>query len=215
MHFNVLIATPGQSMTSGYVKSLMETANVLNNKNISFKFLNAYSSLVHNARELTISGGTLNVDDNGPLGGSVTYDKVFWIDSDIEWTPDQFLKLYESDLDIVSGAYILADGNLTTVHTKEYLMGIPKDIVKKLRGVIKVQSVGFGFVAIKNGVFEKLERPWFGHYSQFMENSNGQKIPISLGEDVSWCIRAANAGFDINFDTSVLVNHIKTQIISW
>ena len=89
-HFDVLIATPGHSLEAQYVKSLVDTLAECNIRGVSYRWLNSYSSLVHNARETTITGGdgfTLNPLDKGPLGDSVKYNKIFWIDSDISWTP--------------------------------------------------------------------------------------------------------------------------------
>jgi hypothetical protein len=217
-HYDVLIATPGSKLEARYVRSLVETLAECDKRKISYKWLNAYSSLVHHARELTASGGEgleLNPDHVGPMGDSVTYNKIFWIDSDISWKPEQFFKLYDAEEEVISGAYLLADGVTTTVHTKEYLQGIPKTVIKKMNTVTQVQSVGFGFVAIKTGVFERMERPWFAHMLQNIVNSRGDKLPDALGEDISWCVRAYKAGIPIYFDPSVLVNHTKTVEIDW
>ena len=217
-HYDVLIATPGAKLESRYVRSLVETLAECDKRDISYKWLNAYSSLVHHARELTASGGeglNLNPDDRGPLGDSVTYNKIFWIDSDISWTPEQFFKLYDAEHEVISGAYLLADGVTTTVHTQEYLQGIPKNVIKNMKETTQVQSIGFGFVAIKSGVFERMERPWFAHMLQPIMNSRGESLPDALGEDISWCVRAYKAGIPIHFDPSVLVNHTKTVEIDW
>jgi hypothetical protein len=217
-HYDVLIATPGHSLESQYVTSLTETLSELNRQGISYKWLNAYSSLVHNARELTATGGgnhTLNPLDTGPLGNSVTYNKIFWIDSDISWTPKDFLKIYNSDYDVVTGAYLLADGVTSSVHEWGTPGGIPVEKIKSLKNPLKIQSMGFGFVAMKSGVFEKLERPWFGHYTQALQLEDGRTIDTYLGEDISWSINAYKAGVEIYFDPTVLVGHMKKVKIGW
>lgn len=217
-HFDILIATPGHSLEAQYVKSLTETLAECDSRGISYKWLNSYASLVHNARELTVSGGdgyTLNALDTGPLGNSVTYNKMFWIDSDISWGVEDFFKLYDSEHEVVTGAYLLADNNTTSVHAWGTPGGIPKEDIPKLKEITKIQSMGFGFVAIKSGVFEKLERPWFGHYTQQMQIGHNQFIDTYLGEDISWCINAYKAGVEIYFDPSVLVGHMKKVKIQW
>ena len=131
-HYDVLIATPGHSLEAQYVKSLSETLAECNSRGVSYKWLNSYSSLVHNARETTITGGdgfTLNPLDKGPLGDSVTYNKIFWIDSDISWTPEDFFKIYDSEYDVTTGAYLLADGFTTSVHA----LGKPGGLAKEER----------------------------------------------------------------------------------
>ena len=94
-HYNVVIATPGFSMDAEYVKALMATCERLVDEGISFTFLSEYSSFVPHAREATAMGGReLRYDKKQIAGGRFTYDKIFWIDSDIVWTPEDFLKLY-------------------------------------------------------------------------------------------------------------------------
>lgn len=217
-HYDVLIATPGAKLEAQYVKSLVETLAECTARSITFKWLNGYSSLVHHARELTASGGEgleLNPNHRGPLGDSVTYNKIFWIDSDIEWTPEQFFKLYDSECDVVSGVYLLADGVTTSVHAWGTPGGIPKHEILSMKELTHVQSIGFGFVAIRSGVFERMERPWFAHLHQNVEAEDGRVLTDSLGEDISWCVRAYKAGIPVFLDPTVLVNHMKLQKITW
>ena len=217
-HYNVLIATPGNLLEAEYVRSLVLTLAECDKRGISYKWLNAYSSLVHHARELTISDSNnlnLNPDDKGPVGDSVTYNKIFWIDSDISWSVEDFFKLYDSDEEVISGVYLLANGKTSTVHTEDHPAGVPKDIIKTMSVITQAKNVGFGFVAVKSGVFEKIQRPWFAHIPQMMYNSNGETLFDSLGEDTSWCIRITEAGVKIYFDPTVLVGHIKKSTITW
>jgi hypothetical protein len=215
-HYDVLIATPGSSLESGYVKSLTKTLTECHNKNISYLWLNASSSLVHHARELTISGSenlSLNPDDTAPVGGRVTYNKIIWIDSDIIWEPEDFFKIYYSEYDVVSGVYLLADGITSSVHDKNG--EIQGNRFRFLSEPFQVQSIGFGFVAMKNGVFEKIERPWFKHVDQKIKRSDGTEIVDSLGEDISWCVKAYNVGIPIYCDPSVLVGHTKKNVVGF
>lgn len=217
-HYNVLIATPGNSLSNMYVKSLTETLSECDNKNISYKWLNSYSSLVHHARELTVTGGNsleLDPDHKGPLGDTVTYDKIFLIDSDISWKVEDFFKLYNSDLEVISGAYLLFNGLVSTIHTENFPGGIPKNKIVEIKDIQEANSIGLGFVAVKSGVFESIERPWFAHLPQAIQTSSGKIIYDSVGEDISWCMRVKNSGKKIYFDPTVLVNHIKTVSLGW
>jgi hypothetical protein len=58
-HYDILIATPGAMMESQYVKSLVNTLAECDKRRLTYKFISAYGSLVHHARELTCSGGEL------------------------------------------------------------------------------------------------------------------------------------------------------------
>ena len=218
-HYDVLIATPGAMLEAQYVKSLVLTLAECDKRGITYKWLNAYTSLVHHARELTASGSDdLNLDPSqiSPGGKDITYNKIFWIDSDISWTVEQFFKLYDSEYDVATGCYLLADGFTTTVHAWGAPGGMPATDIIKMKDPIRVQSLGFGFVAMKSGVFEKIQRPWFSHeYVKVGEDSNGKDVLDAVGEDISWCVKAYRAGIELYFHPDVLVTHMKKQPITW
>lgn len=218
-HYDVLIATPGAMVEAQYVKSLVLTLAECDKRGVTYKWLNNYSSLVHHARELTASGTegrNLDPTQKTPGGKDMGYKKIFWIDSDIAWTPDQFFKIYDSRFDVISGAYLLEDGSTTTVHAWGTPGGMPANQIVRMKDPIKVQSIGFGFVAMKSGVFERIPRPWFNlEYVKVGEDVNGREVVDSVGEDVSWCVKAYRAGIDLYFDPTVLVTHIKKQPITW
>jgi GT2 family glycosyltransferase len=125
------------------------------------------------------------------------------------------LKLYESDKDIISGAYLLANGQV--VAYKE-LFKSPLGYIEVLnmKEPIKVHGIGFGFVAVKQGVFESITRPWFQQAVATMQNEDGTEyqFPI-MGEDISWCERVKAQGYDIWFDPEVRVTHHKMMTLSW
>lgn len=211
-HYNVLIVTPGSEMDANYVSSLTETLTECNNRGITYKWLTAKGSLVHQAREAALTGkSNLNPDDKGPLNDTVTYDKLFMIDSDITWKMTDFFRLYDSDKDVICGAYLLADGVTSSISQNTLLT---KSEILRLKGLQQIQGSGLGFVCVKSGVFEKLTRPWFTYYFQQVPSSNGS-INITIGEDLTWCIKVKEAGFSIYFDPTVLVGHVKSNIVKF
>jgi hypothetical protein len=218
-HYDVLIATPGAMLEAQYVKSLVLTLAECDKRGITYKWLNHYTSIVHHARELVASGTdgmVLDPTQITPGGKDITYNKIFWIDSDISWTPEQFFKIYDSDKEVICGTYLLADGLSTAVHAWGNPQPIPAVDIINMKDVMKVQSLGFGFVAMKSGVFERVQRPWFNlEYVKVGEDSEGKDVIDSVGEDISWCIKAYRAGIDLYFDPTVLVTHMKKQPITW
>jgi hypothetical protein len=82
---------------------------------------------------------------------------------------------------------------------------------------IKVHSVGFGFLCIKQGIFEKMSRPWFGSpqvaYTEPKTNKE-YSFPL-MGEDMSWCHRVGEMGIDIWLDPKVRVTHHKMMKLTW
>ena len=208
-HYNVVIATPGFSMDAEYVKALMATCERLVDEGISFTFLSEYSSFVPHAREATAMGGReLRYDKKQIAGGRFTYDKIFWIDSDIVWTPEDFLKLYLADLEVVSGLYLLDDEKSVPVQVVDGFVRLEKANVKFLEKTFQAGAVGFGFVCIKSGVFESMPRPWF----KLARLNRGDERPeLMVGEDFSWCYSAIENGFKIWVDATVQVTHRKIR----
>lgn len=211
-HVNILIATPGRNMEAEYVKSLVQTLSFLQQSNISYLFLNQYSSQVNTAREATIMGSkALNIYSKEPLMGQITYDKIFWIDSDISWTIEDFMKLYNSEKDIVSGIYF--DETMTPMASKNS-DSIDLDKVIKNKEIIEADAVGFGFVCVKYGVFENISRPWFE--TKFVQiDEDDPSILVPLGEDFSWCYKAKEKNYKIFLDSTVILNHHKKISITY
>lgn len=209
-HVNVLIATPGRNMEAEYVKSLIQTISYLNQVGISYMFLNEYSSMVSTAREATTMGEQyLDPFNNSPVRGNVTYDKIFWIDSDIGWEITDFMKIYESDKDIVSGLYFNEKMvPMFSVAVEDAATEI--DRILKSNKEEEVFAAGFGFIAMKNGVFENMKRPWFESLFEKMTSDDGEKeIFIPYGEDFAWCKKAQQSGFKIYLDPTVSLSHYK------
>ena len=212
IHVNVVIATPGHSMMSTYVKSLLALTGRLSEEKITWAWSSEYSSHVADAREMTLNGDNQNqINEQRPFKGKVTYDKILWIDSDITFTPEDALKLIKSDKDIISGAYLLGSGEVTA-YKKLLQGGYSYDEVKSMTEPIKIAGCGFGFLAVKSGVFESLTRPWF--QSAMITSDDGFTFPL-MGEDLSWCKRVTDAGYEIWFDPSIKVIHNKMMKLTW
>lgn len=212
-HYNVLIATPGKMAHNAYIKSLIETTKWLQQRGLTYKWLNSASSFIPNAREQTA------LDEPGPdwytneVGcGQYTYNKIFWIDSDMEWTVEDFQKIYDSEFPVISGL-CPTDPNGTvgcSLFDEEYL---PKRTTQKdffgIEEPVEVFGVGFGFVAMKSGVFEACSRPWFKirHMKLGID-----PVPVNVGEDYSWCLNARENGFKIMVDPTVKIGHHKETV---
>lgn len=215
VHVNLIIATPGNSVLSGYLRSLLGATQKLNELGITWAFSQEYSSHVADAREMTLNGDNQNNPaEQRPFKGQVTYDKILWIDSDIIFSPEDVVKAYESPYDIVSGAYMLASGEVV-VYKELFGQGYTMQEVKDMTEPVKVYGAGMGFMAVKSGVFESLTRPWF--QSPVVTTKVDGKdftFPI-MGEDLSFCHRAQEAGFEVWLDPEIKLIHHKTFKLTW
>lgn len=213
-HYDVLIATPGRMLHAEYVQSLVRTIELFAMEKLTVGFLNKYSSFVPTARELTaIDRWDHNYNSNEIAEGKFTYNKLFWIDSDIEWEPQDFYRLYNSDKEIISGLYALDPAGSVAVNYPND-RGVPTR-VNKVEFLlhdepVAVGGVGFGFLCVKSGVFESIPRPWF--LIGKVQWSPESEMRVNVGEDYSWCGKAQQAGYTIWVDPLVKVRHHKETV---
>lgn len=200
-----------------YVKSLLSLTETLNREGITWAWSCEYSSHVSDAREYTLSGTNQNIiGETRPFHGEITYDKLMWIDSDIKFNPEDVIKLYKSDKEIISGCYLLASGEVVA-YPKLLNPPYTIDEVQKMSGLVEIEAAGFGFICISKGIFEQMSRPWFQQV--MMEKTDSEtgevfRFPL-LGEDLSWCERARRLGYKLWLDTDVKVIHHKTMKLTW
>jgi hypothetical protein len=86
------------------------------------------------------------------------------------------------------------------------------ETMTKRKKPFTVDYTGFGWVLIKHGVFENegMKYPWFAPKMQVFESGEVQDM---CGEDVSFCLDAIEAGFEIWCDPRIRVGHEKTRVI--
>jgi hypothetical protein len=216
-HYNVLIATPGKLLHAEYVQSLIETTKWLNSKGLTYKFLNKQSSFIPSGRELTALDKYENDWKTRSVGsGLYTYDKIVWIDSDVQWEVEDFQRILASELDIVSGLYATHPNGTVAcaVFHPDYEEKKPAKTHESFFFMhdepVEVFGVGFGFVAIKSGVFENMDRPWFKIEHIIWDKE--LDFATNVGEDYSWCMNARRNGYQIFVDPTVKVLHHKETI---
>jgi len=130
---------------------------------------------------------------------------ILFIDSDVIPRQKTLKKLLSLNKDIVSGAVpICQDGKFKwNVSTEEKFTPIPVDPQASNWGLpndqFKIESCGFGIVLVKTEVFDELEWPyWKDEYKQ------GYR---TVGQDIYFCHKAREAGFDIWCDPMVKCSH--------
>ena len=215
MHINLIIATPGHSGLSGYIKSLLAATQELSRRNITWAWSQEYSSHVADAREMTLNGDYQNNPrEQRPFKGQITYDKILWIDSDIIFTPEDVIKAYESPFDVVTGAYTIASGEVVA-YKELFGRSFTMDEVKAMTEPQKIFGAGMGFFCMKSGIFEKMSRPWFQSVpGTTIFDGEEFTFPI-MGEDLSLCKRINDLGFEIWLDPSIKLIHHKTYKLTW
>jgi hypothetical protein len=212
-HYNIVFASPGRIFIPEYIGSMIRTIRWLESNKLTYTFLNKYSSFVPSARELTATNTfEQNWETQDIASGEFTYDKILWIDSDIEWDLDAFKKLWLSDKPIISGLY-QTNLNGTVAVALDNGQGLPRK-ANKVEFLLwdepfEAWGVGFGFVMMKHRVFESIDRPWFEIEKIRWPHMD---FDTNVGEDYSFCVRARRAGFKVWVDPTVKVKHHKDTI---
>lgn len=214
--YDVVIATPGSSMESRYVNSLLETTAYLTDNSISWKYVNGVSSIVAIARERCLFKDPVNRGVGEEIfNGEFDYEKIFWIDSDMSWTVEEFMKLLNSDKDAITGSCVVGNNHDVAIFPEMCGYMLSKGAIISLpQKPQMIEACGMAFFVIRKGVFEATERPWFSDIEIKTKDRNGNDINWICGsEDIAFCERIRRAGFSIWADPTVRPGHIKKQIL--
>jgi hypothetical protein len=218
-----IFCIPGRTFSSEFMLSLIELLSFISANGGTFQLSVQYNPIVNVSRCQCLNADVLRGKNQIPFGGKINYDYLMWIDSDIVFTKKQFSDLLYLNKDIASGWYaqpsLAVDGsNFTpvTLHADSeefaktgcYHVLSVKEIESKPKP-FTVDYIGFGWVLIKKGVFEKLEYPWFAPRMRYISDD----VQDLCSEDVAFCIDAKNAGFKIWVDPKCRVGHEKTLVI--
>ncbi len=135
---------------------------------------------------------------------------VMFIDNDMEFKPSAIQRLLDADKDIVCAPYNARPTPGKPVYSTVKLMNdkgeIPMDGSEKPiempAGLFRVGGSGTGFMMIKTSVFDKLKKPYFVAW----ENEDGEHHT----EDIDFCVKAREAGFDVWCNPTIPIGHIGT-----
>ena len=227
----IVFCLPGRGTSYIFLKNFVQLCFDMVQNGMSIQISQDYSSMVNFARCKVLGANVLRGPNQIPWDGKLEYDYQLWIDSDIVFDTNKFWQLCDLALPadeeteerpIAAGWYATEDGQTTSVaHWLE------EDDFRKNGGVMNHETVesiskrkkpftvdytGFGWVMIKNGVFEdeKMTYPWFAPKMQQFESGAVQDM---CGEDVSFCLDAIDAGYEIWCVPRIRVGHEKTRVI--
>lgn len=132
------------------------------------------------------------------------FTHILWIDSDMRFPSNLLQALLSHKKDIIACNYSTRVPPHKPVAFKD-VYNLDKRVYDGT-GLEMVEAVGMGAMLVKREVFEKLEKPffsvkWLDDYTSLM------------GEDIYFCFKAREAGFDIwlEQDISKQVAHVGTR----
>jgi hypothetical protein len=234
-HVKVVFCIPGREFTANFLQSWTKLCNALYMNQIPFILSNCYSPVVYYARSACLKAHVLKGRNQKPFQGEITYDYLMWIDSDIVWEPEHFFALLQrmeqnKNIDVLGGTYLMADGYHTTIvdewceeyfseHGSFKFLTMPevKDKLKdpevqKNGGIFECVYAGFGWLMIRQGIFEQIEYPFFK--PQWHELKNGSIRDFS-SEDSTFFLEMREKGIKCYIDPNVNVGHEKMICISY
>ena len=160
---------------------------------------------------------------------------LFWIDSDVVWTPEQVHYLLAADKDIVTGFYpakslplkaasgpnkikkTLLDKYPDVDRNKILPEKLLKEQIKEEGDFVESHFLATGFMCIKRNVIEKM----IEHYTDLNMSYQGEthchlfetmidkdRNNLFLGEDYSFVKRANNIGFKSYLASKITLGHV-------
>ena len=123
-----------------HASALSETCKMGLAKNINiFAIYMSYDSLVQRARNDIIQ-----------LALKSNVDDLVFIDCDVDWTPEDFFKLLDHNVDVVGGTYRRKSDDET------YTLKLLGDYVVQDNGLVEVDGIGTGFLRISKRAMRKI-----------------------------------------------------------
>lgn len=148
---------------------------------------------------------------------AIEAEYVLFIDPDMTFPSDALKKLLALNKDIASVTYnfrkhpICSVVKLLPEYDADYQdvePGTQAPIpLEKIRSPFRCGAAGTGFMLIKTNVFKKLPQPWF-----FFEYEDEEIGKPPVGEDVWFCNKAREIGYEVWIDPSIKMGHIGTVI---
>lgn len=134
-------------------------------------------------------------------------DALVFIDSDIEWDPEDFFKLINSPHDVIGGTYRKKSD------TEEYVVKSDPRNRKITNDLLEVQGLGTGFAKLSRDAMTYL---WETSAPYIDRKDNKEKRMVCdvvienmdlVSEDISMFKKLTDGGFKVYLDTSITCNH--------
>lgn len=133
---------------------------------------------------------------------------ILFIDDDHVYPTDLLIRLLEHEKPIVGSLYLrrarpfepvaFSHRNEDGLYRSIDLTTLPNE------GLLKVQAVGAAGLLIHSEVFRAIEYPWFEH---------GRVGEWNASEDIIFCEKAQDAGFDVFIDLAAQLGHLSPTAI--
>lgn len=210
---SIFIATPayGGQVTISYLTSLLNTTFSLAQEEINFEVrMLGNESLIIKGRDM-LTGMFMRTD----------HTHILFLDADVQWHPEDVLRLIAHDKEVICGAYPKKVFPLE--YPIQWVWEEEGQSIKQKDGIAEIKNAGAGFLLIKREVIEKLNK---AHpelkYTTFdygpRENVDCYSIWDTIvkdeefyGEDQAFMERWRALGGKVYLDLAINLNHVGSH----
>lgn len=139
------------------------------------------------------------------------FEYILFRDDDvIDFYPNTLIELMGRNVDIIGGVYCVK-----AMPPDPLIFGFGKNLPKSFGGyrdwtkgdVFKVDAIGMGLTLIRTEIFNHIPKPWFKTTYQNEPDDEIGKLATSFTEDIYFCLKAKEHGFDTWVDTGIQAYH--------
>jgi hypothetical protein len=167
--------------------------------------------------DLFTSAGTLIFDQRNNLVKTaldIKADYLLFVDADMRFPKDTLKILMSHNKDII-GVNATTRSEPVKPTAKNFVVNEDQSVdwipiySNAKSGIEKADGIGCGVMLVNTKVFKAMEEPYF-----YFEQLPNNKL---LGEDIYFCIKAKDAGFDtwVDHDLSKGIRHIGQYVYGW
>tara|TARA_Y100000592_G_scaffold94468_1_gene159268 strand:+ start:491 stop:1054 length:564 start_codon:yes stop_codon:yes gene_type:complete len=185
----IVFCIPGKKFSGTFLSCWTQLIKKLQINNIEWAMVNGYVPNISMSRQALL--------DRARMHRPTHY---MWIDDDQVFTYEQFEKLLDRDLNIISGIYKKSPELFACCKLNGETLTIRDEMFENKEGVNEVMANGMGFMLVKKEVFDGMYNPF-----DFLNENQW--------EDFGFADKARQLGYKVNIDNTVIVGHEKLMTI--
>lgn len=200
-----MIAAPSYdgTITVWHASALSETCKLGLTKEINvYCIYMSYDSLVQRAR-----------NDIVQLALDQEVDDLVFIDCDVDWTPEDFFKLLEYDVDVVGGIYPKKGDD------EDYpVKALNQNLKFEENGLIEVEGIATGFLRLTRKALQTVSDDSIEYTESHKPKPIKMVFDITvdekgelISEDIVFCRKWRKLGGKVWLDPSIKLSHVGTK----
>jgi len=209
-HIIFLMPCYGGNITAACFHSFLNFASYAEENGIEWTvFTHTHCSLISLGRSIMLSQVVQDLKD---------WTHVMWVDSDIQWQPDDIMKLLAEDKDIIGGYY-----PCKTFPIQQASAIKPQSDSIETDSLVETTYVATGFMLIKRHVCEAMHEHFMPELKFYYASKTHRdrryvdlfapiidkdKNDLYLTEDYAFCERAKEIGFSCWMSKRVQLGHV-------